>query len=49
LVDQATGTVIGVNTMVMDPNGTGAHGDGLNFAIPAWKIRDRFGPLLGGR
>jgi S1-C subfamily serine protease len=46
LIDQATGTVIGMNTQVLTPNDAGGAGDGLNFAIPAGAIRDHLVGLV---
>ena len=46
LIDQSTGAVVGVNTMILVPGQAGGSGDGMNFAIPAWKVRARFGSLL---
>jgi S1-C subfamily serine protease len=46
LVDQSTGDVVGVNTMVLSPDSAGAAGDSMSFAIPVAKIRETFGSLL---
>lgn len=48
LIDLASGAVVGVNTLIIAPDTGGAGGDGLNFAVPTWKIRARFGSLMTG-
>jgi S1-C subfamily serine protease len=46
IVDQNSGAVIGINTMVMNPNDSGAAGDSMSLAIPVKKVRDLFGALI---
>ena len=42
IIDQQSGAVIGVNTMVLTSKDLNAHGDGINLAIPIRKVMDRF-------
>lgn len=46
IIDQQTGAVIGVNTMVLKTDGVKSHGDGINLAIPIRKVMDRFATHL---
>jgi S1-C subfamily serine protease len=46
IVDQESGAVIGINTMVMSPSSNGAAGDSMSLAIPIKKVRDCFGALI---
>jgi S1-C subfamily serine protease len=46
IIDQATGAVIGVNTIVLKTDGVKSHGDGINLAIPIRKVMDRFAAHL---
>ncbi len=46
LVDQQTGAVVGVNTMILTAQGLDAAGDGINLAIPIRKVIDRFAQHL---
>jgi S1-C subfamily serine protease len=46
LIDQQTGAVIGVNTMVLSTDGVKSHGDGINLAVPIRKVMDRFAAHL---
>jgi serine protease Do len=46
LIDQESGAVVGINTMVLAPDAHGGAGDGMNLAIPIRKVRERFGALI---
>lgn len=46
VIDQQTGAVIGVTTMVLSTDGVKSHGDGINLAIPIRKVVDRFSKYL---
>jgi S1-C subfamily serine protease len=45
LIDLETATVIGINSMVMDPGDRGGGGDSLSFAIPVKKAIELFAPF----
>jgi S1-C subfamily serine protease len=47
LIDQESGAVIGINTMVISPEAAGGHGDSMSLAIPVRKVKERFAALLG--
>lgn len=46
IIDQQTGTVIGVTTLVLTARSKNAAGDGMNLAIPIRKVLDRFSKHL---
>jgi serine protease Do len=46
IIDQQSGAVVGVNTMVLTSKDLNAHGDGINLAIPIRKVMDRFAQHL---
>jgi S1-C subfamily serine protease len=46
IIDQQNGSVIGVNTLVLEAKDSKGHGDGLNLAIPVRKVIDRFAAQL---
>lgn len=46
IIDQQTGAVIGVTTLVLKTDGVKSHGDGINLAIPIRKVMDRFATHL---
>ncbi len=46
VIDQQTGAVIGVTTLVLSTDGVHSHGDGINLAIPIRKVMDRFATYL---
>jgi len=46
VIDQQTGTVIGVTTMVLQTDGVQSFGDGINLAVPIRKVMDRFAAHL---
>jgi S1-C subfamily serine protease len=46
IIDQQSGAVIGVTTMVLETDGVKSHGDGINLAIPIRKVVDRFAAHL---
>jgi S1-C subfamily serine protease len=47
LIDQEDGSVIGINSRVVDPAAVGAHGDSMSLAIPISKVLECFSPELG--
>ena len=46
LIDQATGAVIGINTLVFSAEANGGHGDSMSMSIPIRKVRERFAALI---